>query len=220
MAAFTAALDAGRNTADKIKTLSDNQNNVFLLVDGNGLIKIYHSPKNFGGTLLRPSHKVVCLTGLGRSAICVQLNVASAFADCKMNTPTSEELAACTTAKNVRDLPIPNNDPDEDGDFSYAGGSNIMIPAPWLRDTIMNADTQSPFELIPIVLAAAQTYDETHPDLGNHDRAIEHAGSFCSWAWGAGVNRVPETRVDINADDDELETSVSQDTWIVSPVHS
>ena len=204
MAAFTAALDAGRSELEKIKHLTDNQNNVFLLVDGAGLIKIYHSPKNFGGTLLRPSHKVACLTGLGRSAICVQLNVASAFADCKMNTPTSEELAVCTTAENVRDLPIPNADPDEEGTFTYEA-SNIMIPAPWLRDTIINADTQSPFELIPIVLAAAQTYDNAHPDLINNDRAIVHADAFCSWAWGAGVNRVPETRLEINADDEELE---------------
>lgn len=60
-------------------------------------------------------------------------------------------------------------DPDEEGDFTYEG-SNIMLPAPWLSDTIMNADTQSPFELIPIVLAAAQAYDEAHPDLTNNDK--------------------------------------------------
>lgn len=101
MVAFMAALDAGRSELEKIKHLTNNQNNVFLLVNGAGLIKIYHSPKNFGGTLLCPSHKVACLTGLGCLAICVQLTVASAFADCKMNTPTSEELAACTTAENV-----------------------------------------------------------------------------------------------------------------------
>ena len=204
MAAFSTALNAGKSAIEKIKNLTDNQNNVFLLVDGTGLIKVYHSPKNFGGTLLRPSNKVACLTGLGRSAICVQLNVASAFADCKMNTPSSEELAACTTAENVRDFPIPAAEPDEEGDFTYEG-SNIMLPAPWLRDTIMNADTQSPFELIPIVLAAAHAYDEAHPDLANNDRAISHADDFCSWAWGAGVHRVPETRLEIDADDEELE---------------
>lgn len=71
-----------------------------------------------------------------------------------MNTPTTAELAACTTAENVRDLPIPNMEPDDNGLFSYEG-SNIMLPAPWLRDSIMNADIQTPFELIPIVLAAA-----------------------------------------------------------------
>ncbi len=75
MAAFTGALDAEKTESEKIKNLADNQNNVFLLVDGNGLIKIFHSPKNFGGTLLHPLHKVACLTGLGRSAICVQLDV-------------------------------------------------------------------------------------------------------------------------------------------------
>ena len=119
--------------------------------------------------------------------------------------PTFAELASCTTAENVRDLPIPNMEPDEDGLFSYEA-SNIMLPASCLRDSIMNADTQTPFELIPIVLAAARAYDETHPDLADDDKAIVHADDFCSWAWGAGVSRVPETRVDINADDGELET--------------
>ena len=92
MAAFSTALNAGKSAIEKIKNLTDNQNNVFLLVDGTGLIKVYHSPKNFGGTLLRPSNKVACLTGLGRSAICVQLNVASAFADCKMTLPLRKSL--------------------------------------------------------------------------------------------------------------------------------
>ena len=71
MAAFTAAMDANKSEAEKLKNLTDNHNNVFLLVDNNRLIRIFHSPKNFGGTLLRPSNKVACLTGLGRSAICV-----------------------------------------------------------------------------------------------------------------------------------------------------
>lgn len=205
MAAFTGALDSGKSEGDKIKNLTDNQNNVFLSVDGNGMIKVFHSPKNFGGTLLRPSNKVACLTGLGRLAICVQLDVTSAISDCKMNTPTSEELAACTTAQNVRDLAIPDENPDGDGLFSYEG-SNIMLPAPWLRDTILNADTLSPFELIPIVLTAARAYDDAHPDLADENKAIVHADDFCSWAWGAGVGRVSETRVEINADDGELES--------------
>lgn len=204
MAAFTNALDAGKSEFEKVKNLTDNVNNVFLAVDGKRMIKIFHSPKNFGGTLLRPSHKVACLTGLGRSEICVQIDLTSAVADSKLVTPSIEEFEACTTAQDVRDLPIPDIIPGENEVYSYEG-SNIMLPAPWLRDTIMNADTLDPFELIPIVIAAAKTYDEAH-NTTDADRAAVHADDFCSWAWGAGVGRIQETLIEINADDAELES--------------
>ncbi len=142
---------------------------------------------------------------MGRSAICVQINVTLAVSDCKFNTPTSKELAACVTAQNVRDLPIPDAAPDADGIFSYKG-SNIMMPAPWLRDTIINAETNDPFELIWIVIAAAQAYDTAHPDADEDNKASVHTDDFSSWAWGVGLNRVPETRLEVNADDGELES--------------
>ncbi len=94
MAAFTGAMDApDRTELEKINNLPDNPNNVFLTADGNRMIKIFHSPKDFGGTLLHPTHKVASLTGIGRSAICAQINITPAVAECKMNTPTREELA-------------------------------------------------------------------------------------------------------------------------------
>ena len=205
MAAFTGAMDAGKSELEKIKNLTDNSNNVFLHADGNRKIRCLHSPKNFGGTLLRPTHKVASLTGIGRSAICIQINVALAVAECKINTPTREELAACATAQNVRDIPFPDEAPDENGLFSYEG-ANIMMPAPWLRDTLFNSESNDPFDLIPIVITAALAYDTAHPELPDENKAIVHADDFCSWAWGVGANRVPETRVEINADDGELES--------------
>jgi hypothetical protein len=69
----------------------------------------------------------------------------------------------------------------------------------------LNADTQYPFKLIPIVLIAAKEYDNTHNTVSG-DRAIVHAGNFCSWAWGAGVGRVKESIIEVNADDAEFET--------------
>jgi hypothetical protein len=102
---------------------------VVLLVDKNVMIKIFHSPKNFGGMLLHPLNKVPCLTGLGCLLICKQLNVTLAVSNCKMNNPSKEELAAYLTAQDVRDLPVPNINPNKNGVFSYKD-SNIMLPAP------------------------------------------------------------------------------------------
>jgi hypothetical protein len=71
MEPFTESLNSGKREFQKVKNLTDSQNNVFLAADGKKMIKIFHSLENFGGTLLRPSNKVACLTGLGCSAICV-----------------------------------------------------------------------------------------------------------------------------------------------------
>ncbi len=69
----------------------------------------------------------------------------------------------------------------------------------------MNADTQDQFELIHIVLIAAEAYDESHNIVGG-GRVIIHADNFCSWAWGAGVGRVKESIIEDNSDDTEFET--------------
>jgi hypothetical protein len=129
-----------------------------------------------------------------------------AFADCKLVTPLIVDFEGCLTAQDVHDLQVPSAKPENGGFYSYKG-SNIMLPAPWLQDTILNGDTQDPFELIPIVLTAAKEYDNAHHTVGG-GRAIVHADDFCfcSWAWGAGVGRVKESIIEVNADDAEFET--------------
>jgi hypothetical protein len=79
--------------------------------------------------LLHPLNKVVCLTGLGSSAICMQLDPTSALADCKLVTPSIVEFEACLTAQDIRDLQVPSAEPENGGFYSYEG-SNIMLPAP------------------------------------------------------------------------------------------
>ncbi len=131
MEAFTKSLNSGKSKFKKVKNLTDSQNNVFLAADRKKMIKIFHSPKNIGGTLLCPWNKVTCLTGLGRSAICVQLDSTSAIADCKLVTPMIVDFEACLIAQDIRDLQVPSAEPDNGGFYSYEG-SNLMLPAPWL----------------------------------------------------------------------------------------
>jgi hypothetical protein len=135
-----AVPNPGKSKFEKVKNLTDSQNNVFLAADGKKMIKIFHGLKNFGGILLCPLNEVVCLTGLGCSAICMQLDPMSAVADCKLVTPTIVDFEACPTAQDVRDLQVPSAKPENGGFYSYKG-SNIMLPASWLQDTILNADT-------------------------------------------------------------------------------
>jgi hypothetical protein len=155
MAAFTRWLNSGKRKFERVKNLTDSQNNVLPSVDGKKMIKIFHSPKNFRGTLLCPSKKVTCFTGLGCSAICVQLDLMPAVTDCKCVTPTIVEFETCLIAQDIHDLQVPSAKPEDGGFYSYKG-SNIMLPAPWLQHSILNINTQDPFDLIPIVLAAAR----------------------------------------------------------------
>jgi hypothetical protein len=207
MVAFTKLLNSGKSKFEKVKNLTDSPNNVFLAADGKKMIKIFHSPKNFGRMLLCPSNKVVCLTGLGRLAKCVQLDSMLVVTHCKLVTPTIVDFLACLVAHDVSDLQVPSAEPENGGFYSYEG-SNMMLPAPWLQDTILNTVTQDPFELIPIALTAAKAYNDAHNTVGG-GRAIIHADNFCSWAWGAGVGRVKESIIKVNADVTELETYCS-----------
>ncbi len=96
--AFTNLLNSGKSEFEKVKNITDSPNNVFLTADEKKMIRIFHSPKNIGGMLLHPLNKVACLTGLGCSAICVQLDSTLAVADCKLVTPTIVDFEACLTA--------------------------------------------------------------------------------------------------------------------------
>ena len=64
--------------------------------------------------------------------------------------PTVQQLAECKTAQDVADIPAPN----ANGLVGFEG-STIFIPGPVLRDAILNANTTTPSELIPIVSEAA-----------------------------------------------------------------
>ncbi len=146
MRAFSGALEPGKSETEKIRILTETPNHVFLAADRLRMLKIFHSPINFGGTLLRPSHKVACLVGMGRSATSIKLDISSATADCNIVTPSVEDLAACLNADDVRALVIPNAVPAAGAFFSYVG-SNTLIPAPWLRDAILAAESLSPLTL-------------------------------------------------------------------------
>ena len=200
MAAFSAALGAEASEATKISTLTEDTDTVFLAADSSRQVNIFHSPKNFGGTRMRPTHKVVSLIGFSSAASCTQIDLTTALANKNIVTPTVNELAACTTREEVAALELP----PENGLVGFEG-SNIFIPAPFARDAILNADTRDPFTLIPIVMATARAFDTDHE--GNEDyatTAVVHADDLVAWLWSVGVGRIDETRYSVNPDDAEM----------------
>lgn len=109
------------------------------------------------------------------------------------------DLAACTTKEEVAAFDIP----PENGIVGFEG-SNIILPAPFARDAILNSGSRDPFELIPIVMAAAWTFDSEHEDDEDYPTtAVIHADDMVAWLWSVGVGRIDETRYSINPDDGE-----------------
>ena len=172
--AFTNTLSSEDTLVQKVRTLTEDVDTVFLAATPDRLINVFHSPKNLGGTRVRPTDKIVCLVGMGVSAIGVLLNKESGLVDANIVVPTVEDLSNCETSDEVDALEIP----PEDGLVGFAG-SGIIIPAPCIRDAIINAATSKPSELIPIIMAAARSFDEEHFDDEEHTQLALR--SFGAW---------------------------------------
>jgi hypothetical protein len=70
-------------------------------------------------------------------------------------------------------------------------GSASFLPAPWLADAVIAANSSDPFFLITVVNTAARVFDLEHKEDENYiTSAADHAGDFILWAWGIGADQV------------------------------
>jgi len=69
-----------------------------------------------------------------------------------------------------------------------------FIPAPFLSNIVLEADSKKPANLVPTLLLAAKRFDEEHQSdpLFKKEAAV-HAEDFTLWAWGVQSNKIPET---------------------------
>ena len=104
--------------------------------------------------------------------------------DCNLVTPTIDALCECTTATEVAELEAP----DENSLVTYPGSASFL-PAPWLADVVIAANSSDPFLLITVVNAAATAFDLEHEEDENYvTSATDHTGDFSVWAWGIGAD--------------------------------
>ena len=167
---------------------------VLFATDSNKKVLVLHSFKNAGGTLLRPEKKTMCLLGTGSLATALEVNHLTLMADCNLVTPTIDALRECTTATEVAEIEAPN----ENGLVTYPG-SATFLPAPWLAEAVIAANSSDPFLLIAIVNASA-TEDEDYVTS-----AEDHAGDFLLWSWAVGAGRVSATSCIFDPTDIDLE---------------
>jgi hypothetical protein len=153
---------------------------VLFAADSNKKLLVLHSFKNAGGTLLRPEKKLMCLLGTGSLATVFEVDHLTLMAECNLVTLTINKLWECKTETEVAKVETP----EENGLVTYPGSASFL-PAPWLADAVIAANSSNPFLLITTVNAAATVFDLEHEEDENYiTTAADHAGNFILWAWG------------------------------------
>jgi hypothetical protein len=200
IAGFTNAMDAGANLEVKMTRLSQPFG-LLLIANNSKEVSIIPHPHNFGGTLLRPTHKVECLVGMGPNATLVILDHRSALGHVTAVVPPIGDIKACLTAEALAALPIPR----PCGVVNLEGIS-CFIPAPFLRNAILSADSFAPLALVLAGRAAQDDHVRDHnEDKGFSEANIDaHMDHFYLWCLGVHQKQVSETRFTVAPDDDEL----------------
>ena len=111
---------------------------VIFLGNIKGKITLFHSPTNFGGTRACTTKKVACLLGLGPEATAVLLNEDEICSSKRFKGATKETIYKASTKENINIL--------GKGKGQTLGA--IFIPAPFLRNAILDINSKEPEDLI------------------------------------------------------------------------
>jgi hypothetical protein len=123
------------------------------------------------------------------------------MAECNLVTPAIDALRECKTEIEVAEVEAP-----EENDIVTCPGSASFLPAPWLADAVIAANSSNHFLLITTVNAAATAFDLEHEEDENYiTTAVDHTCDFFLWAWGIGDDRVSATGIIFDPTDSDLE---------------
>ena len=158
MGTFNKGFIAGTPLKLKATELVEERDTVILITSSSKTISMLHSPTNFGGTCSRVPDKIACLLGFGfgTKAMTMKLHE-DILKDCKTRTPKIKAFHWGTNAEDLKALVMPNNRCA----FTY-NGSRLFLPCPGLRNRIINAETEDPFELMTEAFAWAKSYNTAH----------------------------------------------------------
>ena len=132
--------------------------------------------------------------------ICVELIPDSVATDCNFPTPSLADYKRCQSKKELEELEVDNG-----GTFK---GSSCFIPAPFLCCVFINAGTNDPLELIPMLIHGGEEFNRENSTLDeDYERAIDDVEFFVDWIWGISNNKVGVTNFLIGAGDAKLQNN-------------
>ena len=189
----------------KLHLLNNDPDTAILAGDSGQGIMILHSFKNLGGSILSPPDKFVCLVGGTRMAPIVIANDTAISESIELVTPSAEDILACTTVEELLDLHPPLV--EENPDTITFRGSNTFLPPPWLLDTIFNARSDNPYELILAAKAGATSFNNVQ--LAANPNYIAHTdvtlNEFAMWAWATKRDLIPPTGYYLDPNDEDID---------------
>eukprot|EP00957_Ditylum_brightwellii_P158217 12043597-Ditylum_brightwellii.AAC.1 len=195
MEAFTNTMNSSKSKDERVQALVEGVDMAVFTTDIEKQVAILHSSKMIGGTRACPAKKMICLLGMGTEAACVEVNIASIIKECIIRAQKSEDMQACEDADALDALIEPGNRAAINNK-----GSASFVPAPFLRDAMLEAISKDPWELISVAFSAAKAYDNTHDD-GN---AAAHTEAFALWAWCVRKGTLSQTRYFVHPDNGEM----------------
>ena len=183
---FNEALNSNLPTRDRIKNTTEDKDDVVACVDGENKAQLIHSISNLGGTRSRSKDKILGIIGMEQQGTSIELVTDSVAADCNLPAPSLAYYKQCQSKKELEELEV-----DDGGTFK---GSSCLIPAPLFCCILINAGTNYPLELIPMVLHAGEEFDIENATLDEYyERAVDHVEFFVDWIWGISKNKVRVT---------------------------
>ena len=183
---FHAAMDSDESTIeDRIKTLTQDPDDVVACADSEGKVNLIHSMKNLGGRLRRPEDKILALVGMDSEAVVVEVVKSSLAKGCNFKAPKLSDYKKCDTREQLKKLKA-NSGPST--------VSSAFILAPFLFEAMISADSNDPLELIPEAIKVAEEFDKATGLDAEIDPAMKHAEEFADWCWGAAMGEVDETK--------------------------
>ena len=113
-------------------------------------------------------------------------------------TPSWATIQACENRDAIEALEIPTV-----GGTVFPGSVNFL-PAPFLANAVIEADSDDCFELIRVLIAKADTFDTEHGEDESFPTAKENIDHACLFLFGIGKGLIAETRFSIDPDDVEM----------------
>jgi hypothetical protein len=197
---FVEATDPSRCIKDRIRDIWSEEEAVILgvkEVESEGIgenvfeVRIFHSPKNMGGTRCRPLDKLIALEGLGHEAPPVLFDPEHALKAYKANTPKPDAISACDSPEAVAEL-----EPPAGGSRAHSFHcSGLFLLAPHQALTVIKRGSVDPKDLILALASDAESFDSLHDEDEEYpESAVTVTSSALRWLWLVSQGVIDETK--------------------------